>query len=150
MSRKCIAIITDNAFLSQVLDKYVKAHLGEDTDRYYMTYGESRLSQELMKAADLIILGLFRCYGLRVRAEGVMVARRLAQYQKPLLIISGLVRGDKLTCRTYWDLASSDLLADRLAELLAAPTTDLAGELLQLEQYFSAYCFAPAVGHHSL
>ncbi len=150
MSEKCIVIITDNVSLSQVLDKYLLVRLQADTERYYMTYGESRLSQELVKAADLIILGLFRCYGLRVRAEGVMVAKRLIQHRKPFLIISGMVRGEKLACCTYWDLASNDLLAERVAELLASPTVDFKAEVLQLEAYFHAYCIAPPDRHGHL
>jgi len=147
MSSKCIVIITDNGYLSQTISNYMKICVNNKTEAYFMTYGESMLTPEMMKTADLIILGLFRCYGLRVRAEGVMVAKSLAQHAKPFLIVSGLIQGDKISCRTYWDLASRDEMAERATELITQPI-DWFSEIKELESHFAAYCFPPDMGHH--
>jgi hypothetical protein len=56
-----------------------------------MTYGASNFSRGLLQASDPVVLGLFRYYGYRTRAEGVMVAKSLAQHGKPFLVVSGTV-----------------------------------------------------------
>lgn len=148
MTRKCIVIITDNVELSRAINNYLQHCFDRGLDIYFMTYNESKLSPMLMTEADIIILGLFRCYGLRVRAEGVMVAKSLVHHQKAFLVISGLVRADKLAAHSYWDMGSSDTLSERISRLLSKPV-DWHAEVQQLEQYFSSYCFAPNVGHHA-
>jgi hypothetical protein len=143
-----LIVITDTRELARAATDHLRGGLPNRPNVVYMTYGNSRLSAELIQSADLVVLGLFRCYGYRVRAEGVMTASKLVALGKPCLVISGLVRAGRVPCRCYWDLASEDELGDRVRELLREPPK-WEEEMELLQQSFEQYCFKPS-HHHGL
>jgi len=86
------------------------------------TYEDCRgvLTSRMLRETALFVLELWRSYGTGWRAEGVAVAEQLMRIGAAPLIVSPLSLGGKLDASCYWDLASRDDLAERIATALQA------------------------------
>jgi hypothetical protein len=146
MDTPSIVIITDSIDLSRALTRHIRCALREQCTCFFSTYEtRSRLSREAFDVADLFVLELFRSYGYRLRAEGLLVGGNLMGHGKRCLIMSSLSRGDALGLRVYWDLSSVDSLGNRVRSMLQDGANH-ASEIAQLRDEFARHCFTPA--HH--
>lgn len=144
-----LVIVTDSAELSGTIAVYLEAKMKPRPETFYLSYQNRGLRGELLTNADLVILGLSRCYGYRVRAEGVMSASSLADHGRPFLVVSGRIECENVSRVTYWDLGCKDSLASRVSMVLSAEV-DWPSEARALRVSFAHACFDAPSRHRSI
>lgn len=143
---KTLVTIADTADMARVIDRYLRASLGERIESYFMTYRRTLLSGSLVKHTDFFILELLTQDDAGYRAEGIFTAEKWMNSGKRVLIVSGTGQSDAIDCPNYWDLAAPDPLSDRILTLLDTPPA-ASTDLTLLRQRFGHYC-RPAVDLH--
>lgn len=144
----CLVTIANTDEMARSIDRYLRCFLEGRIDSFFMTYDRTLLSGPLFRQADLFVLELLRRDQLGYRAEAIPVATKWASAGKRVLVISTMAQGDVVDSPFFWDLASHDLLHERVKELLENPP--LRPDLLRpLESAFKAYCRPAPSGHHS-
>ena len=139
-----ILIFDDNKLVLKALEQYFQ--LVPAMAEYQLLgscqYGEVAVAS-LYQQADIILFGLFRRFGIRMRAEGVpSVANRIRFGKKGLIVCFGLpeIQDNPLV----WDIVSTYTLADKLLRL--STKADFSGALCELQTYFQKDIF-PVDGH---
>ncbi len=140
-----ILAITDRESLGAAVQRLLRAKLGNAVAVSAFTYFESLtfLTPERVADTDLFVLELFRHYQGGLRAEGMVLAQRLVRRGKRTLVISPLSLGRQKNCRGYWDVASSDTLAERLQELILSGHLTPQSEWDYLRRCFSSFLDLP-------
>jgi len=140
-----ILVITDREPLGASVQRLLRAKLGKTVAVSAFTYVESLtfLTPERVADTDLFVLELFRHYRGGLRAEGVVLAQRLSGRGKRTLVISPLSLGRQKSCQGYWDVASSDTLADRLQDLTLRGHPAPQSEWDYLRRCFSSFLALP-------
>lgn len=141
VNKKRILIIGDSPLIMQALEQYVL--LVPDMADYEVVdtfqYG-GFMTQKNLEHVDLILCDLFRCYGTRLRAEGIPTAKTLSRF--PCLIYGfNVLSVAKNPC--IWNVVGEIPLAKKLRELANA---DRKSALAKLEKHFSDNIF-PVDGH---
>jgi hypothetical protein len=147
MPTRTITVIADRIEMARSVALYLEASL-DDVRCRYLTYAEReyKLTGDLFRSTDLFVLGLFRTYGYRLRAEGLMAGGNLLANGRRVLIVGTVARGDRLDLPIYWDIATKHPLCEKARTALdACPPMD--GGMQDLQSEFAAYCHAPS-GHH--
>lgn len=101
-----------------------------------------QLTSDLIAQTDLFVLELFRQYPGGLRAEGVALAEKLARRGKRSLIVSPLFLAQHLRCDCYWDVASKDSLAARVARV-GTSARPLSTEIKILLDFFAPHLAIP-------
>ena len=138
-------VITDKQPLGAAIQRLLHARFGKTVAVSAFTYFESLmfLTPERVEDTDLFVLELFRHYRGGLRAEGVVLAQRLGRRGKRTLVISPLSLGRQKICRGYWDVASSDTLADRLQDFTLRGHPAPPSEWDYLHRCFSSFLALP-------
>lgn len=134
--KKCVLAISDNVEMGYCLKNILGRHCGDGVNVSSMTFAECQtfLTAERIEETDLFVLELFRSYAGGLRAEGVVLARRL-RHRARYLIISALHLAKGLNCMGYWDTAAEDTLGERVRNVLNTSDTCRDG-LDRLEECF--------------
>lgn len=140
----CILILTDGQSLGLSLARLVNFVLGQTHEAYCVTYGEGRqlLSRDLLDAADLVLIELFRSYPAGQRAEGIAVADSLLARSIRCLIVSPIGVAHPPDCDAYWEPPCRDSLSQRARRVLESKPVP-PGDLLQLKARFEEYLRHP-------
>lgn len=139
-----ILIFDDNQLMLNALEQYIK--LVPKMADYQFTgscrYGEIAVTSQY-RNADIILFGIFRRFGIKMRAEGVPALTNRIRFGKKGLIV-GFAFPEIKDNPLYWDMTSEYTLADKLAGLNAAD--DFSAALNELQTYFQKDIF-PVDGH---
>ena len=148
MSRPLVLIVTDQPSLGVSIERLLRfvppVEGGVDCRR--CTYDQQAifLSLELMKLASLLVLELMRTYATGRRAEGIASAREYShRYGKTCLVVSGFALGKGIRSQHYWDLASKDLLEQRIRALLRTGQQMDERDIAAIEDAFEALLRVP-------
>ena len=146
---KNIVVITNSELLSEALKRYLEHFL--DADVYYFTYENmDLLDKELYGRMDLFIFDLIRVYKnmLKVRAEGILMAKSFLNATKKVLIIAPHINCEKINSPIYWDIACREELWKRVQHLLENTVDlDYKKDIEKIEKFHSELLTSPS--HHS-
>jgi len=139
-----LLIITNAVPLREVIMRLARQSLPYTARILGLTYADCirHLTPELVSHTGYFVLELFRQYPGGLRAEGVVLAQRVARQGKILLVISPLSLAARLSCRMYWDASSPDTLSDRLAQLVMLAKPDQS-ELERISRTFKRFLDLP-------
>lgn len=143
-----IVIITNSDSLSRSVNAYLAHFMDHGEELFFLTYGQNKLSRKLFQETDLFILGMLNQDDIGYRAEGLLAAMKWVQFGKRVLLLSGCVVADRLSCLYYWDLAATDSLHGRIQTLLRIPAP-AADDFAALKEHFRDY-IRPAVDRHRI
>ena len=145
--RSQLVIIMESWAAAKAVAQCLDVTLGDRVETLYMTYGNSRMSREILMRTDLFLLDVFNRDPLGPRAEGIFVAERFVGSGRRTLLLAAQARADRLDCRWYWDMAASDSLPERVLSVLAEPVPQVK-DFAVLRNAFAPYCRKPYDGHH--
>lgn len=143
-----IFIIAETHNLATAVKCYLEGACKRPPECIAWTYGRDGIPGDRFRSADLLILSLFGRDDLGYRAEGLGTAEKMIAYRRRVLLISGCAVADRLACRYYWDLASSDSLCERVQMLLRTSPPE-ASDYASIQDHFREY-IRPAVDRHRM
>jgi len=140
MYQNNILIFDDSSLVLQALEQYATLVLEGSVYQLigHCKYGEVALVS-LYQKADIVLFGLFRRYGTRLRAEGVpSIANRIKFGGKGLIFGFGIP--DMAENPLFWDIASRYTLLEKLSGL--NQLSDSQTSLQPLQEFFQRDIFA--------
>jgi hypothetical protein len=142
-----LLVIADTFELGAALVRLIRFGLASQFEGYHLTYENHALflSRELLEHSSLILLELFRRYPSGIRAEGAVVAEKLAERGARFLIFSFESRGNDIDIPAYWDLACTESLRDRILRCVGR-NIDFRAHARSLKREFEPWLPVPA-GH---
>ena len=141
MRRPVVLIVTDQPSLGVSIERLLRSvppvEGGVDCRRCIYDQQAVFLSPKLIDPVSLVVLELIRTYVSGRRAEGVTSSREYSRrYGKVCLVVSGFALGKGIRSQHYWDVASKDLLEQRIRTLLRAGEQMDERDIVRMEAAF--------------
>mgnify|MGYP001176990314 CR=1 FL=1 len=116
-----LLLVTSEDSLGVVVAERLRHCLCAGTRILRLTYSDCamQLTSSLIEQTGFFVVDLLRQYPGGLRAEGVVLAERLARRGKSSLVISPLFVAHQLSCPSYWDVSSTDTLVTRIVERMS-------------------------------
>jgi hypothetical protein len=145
-----VVIVGDTLAFGKVLASLLNEGVGQPFHIRHATYENfgRMLGPRILRDTGLFVLELWRTYPTGIRAEGLAVAKELAWWKVPCLVVSPLTLGAEVKASWYWDLGSSESLGERCGKLLRARGGFSLGGFDRLDKLLATYLEKP-VGHES-
>ncbi|MDA3797753.1 MAG: hypothetical protein PF692_01585 [Kiritimatiellae bacterium] len=140
--KKQILLWGEDAALMRVIERYIRFQpaLSQYTVSAQIEYGHTSLiTGSMLQNADTVMYGLFRRYGMRVRAEGVPALKpRVTCGKQGLIYCVGI--SEIASNPLVWDIISDFPLEKKLADL--ETISDKQSYMHELQIYFKSSIFS--------
>ncbi len=140
-------VVTDSIELSRSISMFLKYIF--NIECYYGIYAKFEdFPTNLFQEIDFFIFELFRLYNnSMIRAEGIFILEKMKKEGRKFLLISDDVQGERLGSKLYWDIGSSERLAEKIKAILSGKEIDYEEEIKKLKDYFKDFCADLPHGH---